>query len=150
MFRGRSVHTIDAKGRISIPAGYRVEFERRSERAPILTNLDRCLALYPAEDWERYEQKLLDASPFDPDVTSFRRFMITGASECPIDKQGRILIPPSLREFAGLNKEVVVAGLGSHLELWDKARFDAELAKTQAQYDAISASVAKLGNARSF
>lgn len=150
MFRGRSVHSIDAKGRISIPAGYRVEFERRSERAPMVTSEGQYLALYPAEDWERMEQQLLGISPFDPNGASARRFMIGGAHECPIDKQGRILIQPALREFAGLTKDVVVTGVGTHLELWDKARFDQELARTQAQYGEISASVARVGTARSF
>ncbi len=150
MFRGRSVHSIDAKGRISIPVGWRVEFERRSEKAPMLVSQDRCLALYPAEDWQAYELELLDKPRFDPSVTRIQRFMFSGAAECPIDKQGRILIPPTLREFAGLVSEVVVAGVGTHLELWDKSRFDAELAMTQAQYDEISASVARLGNAKDF
>jgi MraZ protein len=150
MFRGRSVHTIDAKGRISIPAGYRVEFERRSERAPMMTSEGHYLALYPFEDWDEIEKLLLELSPFDPNGASARRHMIGGAQECPIDKQGRILIQPALREFAGLTKDVVVTGVGTHLELWDKARFDQELARTQAQYGEISASVARLGNARSF
>lgn len=145
MFRGRSFHNVDTKSRISIPTGYRSEFERRSDKAPILTNIANCLALYPYEDWCEYEDKLLGISSFDPDVQAFSRFMVSGAVECPIDKQGRILVPPPLRQYAGIDREVVIAGLGSHLELWDRQRFETELAKTQARYDEISASVAKLG-----
>ncbi len=146
MFRGRSVHTIDAKNRISIPAGFRVEFDRRSDRAPILTNDAACLALYPFEDWCEFEESLLNLSSVDPDVGSYARFMVSGASECPVDKQGRILVPPALREYAGLDREVTVAGVGNRLELWDKVRFNAELSKTQARFGEISSSVAeKLG-----
>jgi len=146
MFRGRSVHTIDAKNRISIPAGFRVEFEKRSDRAPILTNDAACLALYPYEDWCVFEESLLNLSSVDPDVGSYARFMVSGATECPIDKQGRILVPPALREYAGLDREVTVAGVGNRLELWDKVRFNAELSKTQARFVEISSTVAeKLG-----
>ncbi len=146
MFRGRSVHMIDAKNRISIPAGFRVEFERQSDRAPILTNDEACLALYPFEDWCEFEERLLNLSSVDPKVGSYARFMVSGATECPIDKQGRILVPPALREYAGLDREVTVAGVGNHLELWDKVRFNAELSKTQARFGEISSSVAeKLG-----
>ena len=73
------------------------------------------------------------------------RFMVSGAVECPIDKQGRILVPPPLREYARLEREVTIAGVGNRIELWSKARFDEELARTQARYDEISAAVAKLG-----
>ena len=146
MFRGRSVHTIDAKNRISIPAGFRVEFERRSDQAPILTNDAASLALYPYEDWCLFEERLLNLSSVDPNVGAYARFMVSGASECPIDKQGRILVPPALREYAGLDREVTIAGVGNRLELWDKVRFDAELSKTQARFVEISSSVAeKLG-----
>ncbi len=142
MFRGRSVHTIDAKNRISIPAGFRVEFDRRSDRAPILTNDAACLALYPYDDWCVFEESLLNLSSVDPDVGSYARFMVSGASECPVDKQGRILVPPALREYAALDREVTVAGVGNHLELWDKVRFDAEISKIQARFGEISSSVA--------
>ena len=145
MFRGRSVHTIDSKNRMSIPSGFRVELERRSERAPILTNQNTCLALYPYEDWCEFEDRLVSLSAVDPDVQAFARFMVSGANECPIDKQGRILVPSTLREFANLDRHVMVAGVGNHLEFWDKARFDEELTKTQARFSEISQAVAKLG-----
>lgn len=145
MFRGRFVHTIDTKNRISIPAGFRVEFDQRSERAPMLTNQEACLALYPYEDWCEFEERLLNLSSVDPDVQAFARFMVSGATECAIDKQGRILVPPQLREYANLEREVTFAGVGNHIELWDKARLDGELARTQARFGEISSAVAKLG-----
>ena len=130
---------------MSIPAGFRVLFNTHSDQAPILTNDAACLALYPYEDWCGFEESLLNLSSVDPDVGDYARFMVSGASACPIDKQGRILVPPALREYANLDREVTVAGVGNHLELWDKARFDTELTKTQARFDEISSAVAKLG-----
>jgi len=122
-----------------------VELQDRSEQAPILTNGERCLALYPYEDWCEFEEHLVGLSSVDPDVQSYVRLMVSGATECPIDKQGRILVPPQLREYAGIQKDVTIAGVGPRIELWDKARFDSELNKTQARYHEISSSVAKLG-----
>lgn len=136
---------MDSKGRVSIPSGFRVEFERRSERAPILTNADQCLLLYPYEDWCQFEERIVGLSAFDPNVQAFARMMISGASECPIDAQGRILVPPVLREHAGLERETVIAGVGPRVELWNKDRFDADLLKTQARYHEISSAMAKLG-----
>ena len=120
MFRGRFVHTLDSKGRVSIPSGFRLELQRRSERAPILTNADQCLLLYPYEDWCDFEQRIVGLSSFDPDVQAFARMMISGASECPIDAQGRILVPPVLREHARLEREAMIAGVGPRIELWDR------------------------------
>ena len=145
MFRGRFVHTIDAKNRISIPAGYRVELEQRSDHAPMLTNQAECLALYPYEDWCEYEDRLLSLSSVDPDVEAFVLFMVSGATECAIDKQGRILVPPQLRQYANLEREVTFAGVGNRILLWDKARLDAALARTQARLPDLSAALAKLG-----
>jgi len=145
MFRGRFAHTIDTKGRVSIPSGFRMELQRRSERAPVLTNAYQCLSLYPFEDWNRFEERLIGRSTVDTNFESFRRFLISGASECPIDNQGRLLIPPYLREHADLNKEIAIAGVGDHIEFWDKARFDAEITRTQARYSEIASEVAMVG-----
>jgi MraZ protein len=144
MFRGRFVHTIDTKGRISIPSGFRMELERRSQRAPILTNAFGCLHLYPFEDWCEVERKIVENETEDLDFQAFQRMMISGATECPIDKQGRLLLPQYLREHAGLEREVTIAGVGPRIEIWDKARFDAELLKTQARFHEISSTVAGL------
>ena len=142
MFRGRFVHTIDTKGRISIPSGFRMELERRSQHAPILTNAYECLHLYPYEDWCEVERNIVDNATVNLDVQAYQRMMISGAAECPIDKQGRILVPPALRDYAGLDREVMVAGVGDHLELWDKAQFDTELMKIQTRFGEIRSAVA--------
>lgn len=145
MFRGRHAHTIDQKGRVSIPAGFRVELQRRSEMPPIITNAHECLYLFSYEDWADFEQRLVSLSSIDVHNDAFRRFFISGASECPIDGQGRLLIPGYLRDHADLKREVTIAGVGERIELWDKARFDAEITRTRARYSEIASEVAKLG-----
>jgi len=146
MFRGRYVHTIDAKNRMSLPAPFRQELQRRSDHPPILTNAHDCLELYPYEDWLSFEQSIVGISAVDPEAQAYARLMISGAIECPVDKQGRLLVPPHLREHAGLEREVTVAGVGPKIEIWDKPRFEASLTKTQARYSEIAHSVAsKLG-----
>ena len=145
MFRGRFVHTIDAKGRMSIPLGFRTEILRRGEHAPILTNLKDCLALYAYEDWLEIEKRLCSASPMQLEVQALQRFMVSGATDCPIDAQGRILVPPQLREHARLERDVTVAGVGPRIELWDKASFDQELARTQAQFAQIANAAVERG-----
>ncbi len=145
MFTGRFVHTIDSKGRVSIPAGLRVELQRQSDRPPILTNMLDCLALYSRDNWEVYAQKLIEVDPFRLEGHELQRFMLSGACEVPPDAQGRILIPPHLREHAKLDKEVTIAGVGPRIELWSKERFDAEMSRTQARFREISREVSELG-----
>ncbi len=145
MFRGRFVHTIDTKGRMSLPAGFRSEMQARSEKPPILTNLLNCLALYPHETWLEVENRLAQASQLRPEVQSIQRFLVSGASECPVDGQGRISIPQYLREYAALEREVTIAGVGPRIEFWNKARFDQDLVVTQDRYHEISSVVASLG-----
>jgi MraZ protein len=140
------VHTIDAKNRMSLPASFRQELERRSDHPPILTNAHECLELHPYEDWLGFEQQLVGDASIDPERQALARMMISGATECPIDKNGRILVPPYLREYAGLEREVTVAGVGTRIELWDRDRFETNLTNTRARYAEMAASVAaKLG-----
>jgi MraZ protein len=145
MFRGRFIHSMDSKGRLSIPMSFRTELARRGDRAPILTNLQDCLALFAFEDWVDLERRLFSASPMHIEVQALQRFMVSGATESPIDAQGRLLVPPHLREFAGLEREVTIAGVGRWVELWDRTRFDQEVSKTRIRYPEISTEVAKLG-----
>jgi MraZ protein len=141
MFRGRHDHTIDKKGRLSIPAGFRNEILRRSEKSPILTNHKDYLALYPYEDWEVIEQNLMTKSLLLPDVQAYTRFVISGAAECPIDSQGRILVPPSLREHAKLGTKVTIAGVLKRIEIWDTKLFEADKLTTMSRLEDIQLSV---------
>ena len=142
MFRGRFVHTIDGKNRMSLPAGFRSELQRRSDLPPILTNAFQCLELHPFEDWKHYEERIVGIATIDPQAQAFVRMMVSGAVECPIDKQGRILVPQHLREYAGLERDVTVAGVGHKIELWSSARFEANLVQTQARYEEMATSLA--------
>jgi MraZ protein len=144
MFRGRHYHSIDSKGRLSVPSEYRMEYQRLSQRPPILTNLHECLALYPAEDWERFEQSLLDVSAIQIEAQDLQRFMISGAVECPIDAQGRINIPTYLREHARLERDVAIAGVGPFVQIWDRALFEQDHVRIRSDYTRISNAVAQV------
>jgi MraZ protein len=148
MFRGRFFHTIDAKGRVSIPSGYRLDLQSSSEQAPIVTNAvtesGECLWLYRYEDWCSYESRLVDLAPDDLDVQAYVRFMVSGATECPIDSQGRTLLPAFLREYGKLGREVTFAGAGKRIEIWNKSLFDENQARTQENFQRIASVVAGL------
>ncbi len=142
MFRGQAVHTIDAKNRISIPSEFRVEFERRSEHAPVLALKGDHLALYPYDDWCAWEAKVLSVAEFDAKADKFAQFVLANATTCPIDSQGRILVPPLLREKAQLRRDVVIAGRGHWISLWDRARYESTMSAILGQYDELSSAVA--------
>ncbi len=124
MFRGRFEHIIDSKGRVSIPAKFRELIVEKYDDRLILTNFDRCLVAYPYEEWKVLEERVSSLSMVKKEVKSFQRFFISGATECPIDKLGRILIPPTLRDHAQLEKSVVFAGMLKKFEIWSKERWD--------------------------
>src|SRR5687767_4309836 len=136
MFRGQFEHAIDAKGRTSLPARFRSSLEDAAdgEVCLILTPalFDPCLHAYPLPAWEELEKKIAELPKFDPNVVAFRRRYVSAAVECELDKQGRILIPPSLREHAGLVKDVLWAGMGQTAELWSKDRWAAAQSMSDA------------------
>lgn len=125
MFRGQFEHAIDAKGRTSFPARYRDALAASNDLRLVLTRaLDEpCLHLFPMRGWEELEAKIATMPQFDPNVVAFRRRYLSAAVECELDKQGRILVPPSLRDHAELTKDVVWAGMGKTAELWSKERW---------------------------
>lgn len=145
MFRGRSIHTLDAKGRIRIPARFREILTTRYEDRCIITNLDRCLIAYPLSEWEIIEQKLGELSLVRQDVKAFQRFFISGATECNFDKQGRILIPQTLREHASLERNVVLAGMLKSFEVWSKPLWDEEINRARDDFAEITTTLAELG-----
>ncbi len=135
MFRGRYEHAIDGKGRTSLPSRFReVLAALGDERLVITTGLDPCLVAYPWTEWLAFEDRLSRLPQFDPQVTMLRRIYVSGAIEVEPDKNGRILIPQSLREHAGLDREALWAGMGKHVELWSKGRFG-ELSASVADDD---------------
>ena len=145
MFRGRSIHTLDAKGRIRIPTRFRDILKTRYEDRFVITNLDRCLVAYPLQEWEIIEEKLGSLSLVRQDVKAFQRFFISGATECNFDKQGRVLIPQTLREHASLEREVVLAGMLRSFEIWSKDYWDEEIKTAHDNFSQITTTLAELG-----
>ncbi len=145
MFQGRYEYTIDNKGRVSLPAKFREVLNKRYDNHLIITNFDSCLVAYPLSEWLTLVEKMKSLSLVKKDVKSFQRFFISGASECVIDKQGRLLIPPALREYAGLEKDVVFVGMINRLEIWNKERWDQEVNKFQEKFNEFSDTLADLG-----
>jgi MraZ protein len=125
-----------------------LELQGRSEHAPIVTNgvteAGNCLWLYGYEDWCEYESRIVKLAPNNLDVQAYVRFMVSGATECPIDGQGRTLLPAFLREHAKLEREVTINGVGPRIEIWNKALFDENQTRTQEDFQRIAAVVAGL------
>jgi len=146
MFRGRYEHTIDAKGRTSLPARYRDALSALGERRIVLTSaLDPCLAAYTMPEWTAFEERLAKLPQFDRAVQKLKRIYVSGAVECEVDDSGRILVPPTLRDHAGLTKDVLWAGSGKYAELWDKAAWKQHFDTTEEEKQGISARLAELG-----
>jgi MraZ protein len=145
MFRGRFEHTIDSKGRVSIPVKFRELLTEKYDDRLILTNFDRCLVAYPYEEWRVLEDKVSSLSMVKKEVKSFQRFFISGAVECPIDKLGRILIPPTLRNYAQLGKDVVFAGMLKKFEIWGMERWLEEIKRSEEDFEGIGSALADLG-----
>ena len=120
MFMGEYNHTIDAKGRLIIPARFR---ELLGEEFILTKGLDGCLSIYPMDAWEAFETKLRALPLTNKNARTFTRFFVAGATNCELDKQGRILVPQTLREFAGLEKEVVLTGNLDRIEIWSKEKW---------------------------
>ncbi len=125
MFRGRFEHTIDSKGRLSIPAKYREVLNERYDNRLVVTTYDGCLIAYPYEEWGILEERIAGLPEFKKDTRAFLRFFYSSAADCTIDRLGRILIPQALREYAKLEKEVVLVGAFKQFEIWSKATWDA-------------------------
>jgi MraZ protein len=116
MFLGEFVHTIDGGGRLTIPARFR---EDLAEGLVLTRGLDRCLAIYPMGEWEQLAEQVSDLPITDRRARTFRRLVFANASDATLDKAGRVLIPPRLREYAGLDSEIVITGLNTYIELWN-------------------------------
>ena len=123
MFLGEFVHTLDGKGRLTIPAKFRADVDRS---LVVTRGMDRCLAIFPMDEWEQLSSRVSELPMTDRRARAFRRFLFSSASKVFPDKQGRILIPPRLREYADLDGEVVVAGLNNYIEIWSTDAWQGE------------------------
>lgn len=121
MFMGEYSHTVDAKGRLIVPSRFR---ELLGDEFVVTKGMDGCLFVYPSEEWKVIEEKFRNVSQMGKDARKFARFFFAGAAACEVDKQGRILIPTVLREFAGLEKDVILAGVLNRIEIWSKERWE--------------------------
>ncbi len=121
MFRGIHRLTLDNKGRLSIPAAYRQRLSEAGDGQMVLTiDRDRCLLLYPLSVWEEIERKLIQLSSTNKRARALKRLLLGHAEECCLDASGRILLPEPLREFADLEKRVVLVGQGNKFEIWSE------------------------------
>lgn len=145
-FRGRSAVRLDAKGRLRIPAKFREVLQGHYTDALILSQYGECLVAYPPEQWDEIEAKALEnLSQVHPEHRSFLRRFISGAEECDFDNQGRILIPPLLREDAHLNQEVVIVGMLTNFEIWDKDTYELQVQKDKQNEAKVMETIAITG-----
>lgn len=121
MFMGEYNHTVDAKGRLIVPSKFR---DQLGDEFVVTRGLDGCLFAYSSEEWKNIEARISDLPQFAKKARTIKRFLIAGATVCEVDKQGRILLPVGLREFAGIEKEIVLAGMVNHIEIWNKDRWE--------------------------
>lgn len=135
MFMGEYQHTIDEKGRMIIPAKFR---ESLGETFIMTRGLDDCLFVYPREEWSVLEQKLKALPMLKADARAFTRFFFSGATECELDKQGRVNIPANLREHANLKKDSIVIGVSNRVEIWSKAIWEGYSNESEASFNEIA------------
>ena len=148
-FRGQSEHSLDPKGRLNIPTRFRdVLREQSSSEMLIATHWQNCLKVYPVAAWEATEEKLikqLDGGSMPPNFGRFVRYLLAGVTECPIDKQGRILVPPTLREGLAIGKDVMLNGMLQHFEIWDKGAWQEEARSARETFEEFSTGLAVMG-----
>src|SRR3989338_3074314 len=142
MFIGEYKHTLDDKGRIAIPAKFR---DALANGAVVTRGLDTSLFLFPKEEWDKLAQKLASLPLGQSNSRAFARLMLAGAMDVELDKQGRVVLPEYLRAYAGLDKNIVVAGLYTRLELWDEKKWEAYTKKVESDADRVAEQLGELG-----
>ncbi len=143
MFRGSYEHTVDSKGRVSVPSKFReIIADRYEGRLVLAMDYDRCLTVYPLEEWEKLEDKIRNLPTMKKEVRDFMRFLLASATECELDKQGRVLITPAHRQHAGITKNVTLVGIIDKIEIWDSKAWEA---RNTQNGDKIGEALAALG-----
>lgn len=145
MFRGRFDYTIDDKGRTSLPAKFREVLSSNYDERLIITTFDNCLWAYPVAEWQAIEEKIAALPQFRAEVKALQRVFVSGAVECPLDKQGRMVIPPTLRSYAGLKKEIVFVGMTKRIEIWAKEKWKDVFHASQIKIESDAEDLANLG-----
>jgi len=142
MFIGEYSHNLDEKGRLAVPKKFRAAL---AKGAVVTRGLDNCLFLYTKAEWKKLAEKLANLPFAQANTRAFARLMLAGAMDVNIDKQGRVVLPEYLRHFAGLNKEIIVAGLYNRLELWDQQQWSTYTKKTEKNSSEIAEQMSELG-----
>lgn len=142
MFIGEYEHSVDAKGRIIMPSKLR---ENIGEKFIITKGLDKCLFAYSKSEWANFEEKLKTLPLTNKNARDFVRFFLSGAIECEIDRQGRFLVPANLRAYADIDKEIVIIGVGTRLEIWNKASWTTYNSEENISADEIAENMTMLG-----
>lgn len=151
MFRGQYEHTMDGKGRVSLPARFREVLAdldasgEGSDRVILTRTFQKCLVLYPLDKWLNFEEKVRGLPQFDPNVQQLKRVYIAGAVECSLDSHGRLLIPQAMREFAQFERECVWVGQLDTAELWSKRRWDSVVEEALQDPKGLAEAMAELG-----
>jgi len=147
MFRGSSFHTIDNKGRLIIPARFRQFIKSEEGDGVMISRMDSCLVAYPLKEWRKLETKIISLAETSENMRRFRRVFIGGAFECSCDRQDRILIPQSLRQYADLDKEIVLVGVLEHFEIWAREKWERENVELEKDFkkEEVRNEIAKLG-----
>jgi MraZ protein len=141
VFLGRYEHTIDAKGRMALPARYR---ERLADGVVVTRGFDACLLVYPLDQWTPLATRVAGLSISDPDVRALRRLLFADAADLDLDKQGRVLLPASLRDYAGLDRDAVVVGMHSFIELWSPEAWSQQRDALDREGQAVAERLAEL------
>lgn len=145
MFRGRFEHGIDNKGRLSIPSKFREILSTNFDERLIITNFDGCLWAFPVAEWQRIEDKVAALPQMQDVVKAFQRVFISAAVEAPIDGSGRIQIPQTLREYAGITKDVILVGVTNRIEIWSRERWLPKFDESQKKLEMLGDKLADLG-----
>jgi len=139
VFYGEYEHSLDEKGRLTIPSRIREAMKQGGVTGFMVTRgLDECLFLFPLQQWQAHVEKLQSLPLVKGNARRFTRMFYSGASECSPDRQGRIFVPPNLREHAHIEKDVVIIGVQNRLEMWDKSRWEAFSRESKESYEQIA------------
>jgi len=145
MFRGRFEYALDDKGRVKIPSKFKDTLYKKDLKVLVLTIFDDCIYAYPQDVWEELEKKAVNLPLTNKSARRFKRMFFASAQDVNIDSQGRILIPPVLRNDSGITKDVVVLGNLDHIELWPKANWENELKALKESEEDLSEAIEQLG-----
>ena len=142
MLLGEYRHNVDIKRRVSVPSKFRGDL---GQTFVITKGLDNCLFMYSKQEWETFEQKLKSLPLTNQDARSFVRFFFAGATECEVDKQGRVNIPQNLREYANITKDVVIVGVATRAEIWDSENWNKYTTSDSLDGNKLASQMSQLG-----